>query len=46
MNRIEFNPNDTRKVLVHKSKALREVKEPKEQSKSSDNGQNKLSGKR
>lgn len=46
MNRIEFNPNDTRKILVHKSKTLKEVKEPKEQLKTKDNGQNQLSCKK
>lgn len=38
MNRIEFNPNDTRKVLVHESKSIKkEVKEAKEQLNTKDN---------
>ena len=40
MNRIVFDPKNTRKVLVYESKKINE------QLKEKDNGQNQLSGKR
>lgn len=46
MNKIEFNPKDTRKRLVYKSEAIKETIESKEQSKNQKDGQSKFSGKR